>query len=131
MTTDQLGRGWTRTAVDTMTCEDGTALIVGVDWTDEQAAQAVSECVWQQQRALIPESVDMAQARLALLGAGLLSSVDDAIAAMPEPERSAAQIEWEFRATVRRDSSLVAYLSTAIGLTGEQVDALFVSACRM
>ena len=45
----------------------------------------------------VPAAVTMRQARLALLGANLLSSVDTAIDALPEPTKSAARIEWEYR----------------------------------
>ena len=79
----------------------------------------------------VPVSVSMAQARLALLGAGLLAQVDAAIAAMPGIDGEAARIEWEFRPSVRRDSPLVQGLSGVLGLTGEQLDALFVAAAAI
>ncbi len=74
----------------------------------------------------VPERVDMAQARLALFQAGLLSQVDAAIDAIPDPtQRETARIEWEYRTTVRRDSQLVAGLGASLGLTDEQIDDLF------
>lgn len=49
---------------------------------------------------VIPQSVTMRQARLALLGAGLLDDVNSAIAAIPDPvQRKAAEIEWEYAQT--------------------------------
>lgn len=68
--------------------------------------------------------VTMRQARLALHSAGLLSSVDAAIAALDEPARTAAQIEWEYGSVVERTSPLIAIL----GQTEEQIDALFEAA---
>ena len=54
----------------------------------------------------VPQSVTMRQARLALLGAGLLDDVDAALAAIPDAtQRRAAQIEWEYAATVERISA--------------------------
>lgn len=76
----------------------------------------------------IPSSVSMRQARLALLGAGLLNSVNDALIAMPGPQKQASQIEWEYATEVVRDSALVARLSTALGLTEAQLDELFILA---
>lgn len=70
----------------------------------------------------------MRQARLALLNAGLLSSVDAAIDAMSEPSRSAARIEWEYSNELQRENALVLALAPALGLTSEQVDVLFISA---
>ena len=78
-----------------------------------------------------PTSVDMAQARLALLGAGLLTTVDQAIAAMTGPEGEAARIEWEFRPRVRRDSPLVVALASALSLDEAALDALFVTASAL
>lgn len=75
--------------------------------------------------------VDMCQARLALLGAGLLETVDAAIAAMPGADGAAARIQWEFLQTVRRDSQLVAQLAPLLGLSDEQLDALFTAAAGL
>jgi len=73
----------------------------------------------------------MRQARLALLNAGLLSSVDAAIDAMSEPSRSAARIEWEYSNELQRENALVLALAPALGLTSEQVDALFIAASTL
>lgn len=81
--------------------------------------------------AAIPQRVSMRQARLALLGAGLLSTIDAAIASLPSPQKEAAQIEWEYSAYVERSNALIASLSTALGMTAEQMDALFVQAATL
>lgn len=73
----------------------------------------------------VPEVVTMRQARLALLGAGLLAQVNTAVANMPGTEGDAARIEWEYAQEVRRDSPLVAALSVALGLTDETLDNLY------
>lgn len=77
-------------------------------------------------------SVAMRQARLALLGAGLLGQVSSAIAAIPDAtQRAAAEIEWEYATEVRRDSPWVLQLSAALGLDAEQLDALFAHAATL
>ena len=81
--------------------------------------------------APVPLRVTMRQARLALHGAGKLAAVDAAIDAMPEPQKSAARIEWEYAAEVRRDNDFVAGLAPALGMTDAQVDALFVAAAAL
>lgn len=78
--------------------------------------------------AAAPEAVTMRQVRLALLAAGLLGQVDSALAALPSPQREAAQIEWEYAAEIRRDSPTMAMMGAALGLTDEEIDALFVDA---
>jgi hypothetical protein len=72
-----------------------------------------------------PSEVTMRQARLALLAAGKLDAVAIAIAALPSPQREAAQIEWDHSSTVARDSQVVALLGPALGLDEEALDALF------
>ncbi len=77
-------------------------------------------------------AVTMRQARLALLGAGLLDDVDAAIASIPDPvQRKAAQIEWEYATIVERNSALIQQLAPALGLTEAQMDELFATAARL
>jgi hypothetical protein len=71
--------------------------------------------------ATIPQSVTPKQARLALLGAGLYDSVNLAVKANP-----AHEIYWEYALEVKRDDALLIELSTALGITSEQLDDLFV-----
>lgn len=80
---------------------------------------------------VVPEAVTMRQARLALLGAGLLSSVDAAIDGLPSPMREAARIDWEYASEVRRDSPLIVQMGAPLGLDDAQIDALFVAAASL
>jgi len=77
--------------------------------------------------ARVPWVVEMAQARLALLSAGLLDTVESNLASMSQ----SAQIEWEYRTTVRRDNALVAAMKTQLGWTDEQLDNLFIAAAQL
>jgi hypothetical protein len=79
----------------------------------------------------VPAAVTMRQARLALFSAGLLSAVDTAIDALPEPQRTAARIEWDYSNELQRSNPLVAALTPALGLTDAQVDALFIAASAL
>ena len=77
-------------------------------------------------------SVTMRQARLALLGAGLLDDVDAAIAAITDPvQHKAAEIEWEYAQTVNRDSQFTMQLAEGLGLTEEQLNNLFTVASSL
>tara|TARA_R110000868_G_scaffold25246_2_gene98512 strand:- start:2383 stop:2745 length:363 start_codon:yes stop_codon:yes gene_type:complete len=75
----------------------------------------------------VPQRITMRQARLALLGAGLLAAVNVGITGMSQ----AAQIEWEYAATVERTNPLIAALASALALTPGQVDALFVAGAAL
>ena len=80
----------------------------------------------------VPATVTMRQARLALLGAGLLDDADAAIASIPdETTRRAAQIEWEFSNEVQRNNGVVAALGPLLGLTDAQIDDLFLTAAQL
>ena len=72
----------------------------------------------------VPTSISPAQARLALLGAGLLDRVEAAVAAGSR----ATQIAWEMATVIERSSPTVVALSAALGLTDAQLDALFTTA---
>lgn len=80
---------------------------------------------------VVPKSVTMRQARLALLGAGLLDDVEAAIAALPSPQKEAAKIEWEYSQEVQRHNSFVSVLAPMLGMTVEQTDALFIGAAQL
>ena len=81
---------------------------------------------------VVPQSVTMRQARLALLGIGLLDDVDAAIAAIPDPvQRKAAEIEWEYAQTVDRNSPFTQQMAAGLSLTAEQLDALFTQAAGL
>ena len=80
---------------------------------------------------VVPPSVTMRQARLALLGAGLLASVDAAIDSLPSPQKEAARIEWEYATEVQRSSGLVPMMGAALGLNDASLDALFIEAAAL
>lgn len=76
----------------------------------------------------IPQEVTMRQARLALLAIDKLDDVAALIAALPEPQKTAATIEWEYSNSVRRDNAFVQSLGPALGV---DLDGLFVSAAAL
>jgi len=86
--------------------------------TDAEKAEALTR--WRE-----TTTVSMRQARLALLEQGLLSVIDDSIALIPEPDKSKVSTEWEYASIVERNSTWVAVLQPALGLTDEQMDDLF------
>jgi hypothetical protein len=79
----------------------------------------------------IPQSITPRQARLALLGAGLLSQVESALQGLPEPDRTVALIEWEYATLIERGSAWIAGLGAALGLDAAQIDELFISAANL
>lgn len=76
-------------------------------------------------------AVTMRQARLALLGAGMLSTVNSMLAGMAGAQGEAARIEWEYSQEVQRDRGFVQSLGTQLGMTEAQLDALFTAAAAI
>ncbi|MCB2052282.1 MAG: hypothetical protein KDE63_12720 [Novosphingobium sp.] len=108
--------------------ELASPVLVNGEWTQ---AWTVRDQTAQELAALVPQVVSMRQARLALLAAGSLAAVDAAIAALPSPQKEAAQIEWEYATEVQRDSALIASLAPALGMDDAAIDALFVAAAAI
>lgn len=78
-----------------------------------------------------PAAVTMRQARRALHAAGMLAAIELALDALPDPDRTAARIEWEYSSEVQRHNGFVAQLAPALGLTDAQLDGLFISAAAL
>ena len=80
---------------------------------------------------VVINTVTMRQARLALLQAGHLATVNAAITAMTGAAGDAARISWEFSNEVHRADPLITQLATALSLTDVQVDDLFTLAATL
>lgn len=66
-----------------------------------------------------------------LLAAGKLDAITAAIESLPEPAKAGAKIVWEYSTEVQRHNSLVSQLAPALGLSSEQIDALFNAAAAL
>lgn len=75
----------------------------------------------------VPDVVTMRQARLALHGAGLLPQVNT----MMEDADPAVSIEWEYAIEVRRDHPMIGAMGQGLGLSEDDIDALFVQAAAI
>ena len=79
----------------------------------------------------IPTEVTMRQARLALFQQGLLANVQTAIDGLSEPQKTVTQISWDYATAINRDDDLVIQLSAQLGLTSDDLDALFTLAATL
>lgn len=73
-------------------------------------------------------SITMRQARLALLNAGLLELVDNAIATGSD---EVLKVEWEYATEVRRDWSNLISMALTLEITEEQLDNMFIEASKL
>lgn len=108
-------------AIDLGEVIEGGVEKVGGVWKQKWTVRAMTP---EELKALVPQVVSMRQARLALLAAGHLTAADAAATSIG----GAAQIEWDYATEVRRDHPLIAGISTALGLSEEQIDDLFIAA---
>ena len=76
---------------------------------------------------IIPTTVSMRQARLALLQMGLLTTVTDAINSGTEEDK----ITWEFSTEIARNFPLVQNMKHPLGLSEQDLDNLFVLASTL
>lgn len=80
----------------------------------------------------VPQSVTPRQLRLALVGAGTdLATIDAGIAALPEPDKTAAQVSWEYSTEMHRSNPLLIALAPSLGFTETDLDNLFISAATL
>ncbi len=75
--------------------------------------------------ATMPKSVTARQCRLALLQIGLLDTVKDAI---ENGTDEALKIEWEYATKVSRNWNSLIELTTALGISKDELDDLFILA---
>jgi len=76
----------------------------------------------------VPQKISMRRARLILLDKGLLASIQSAIDSLPEPDKTAAQIEWDYSAEVWRNKQFVLSIAQGLGWSDEFLDNLFIDA---
>ena len=80
---------------------------------------------------IVPQEITMRQARLVLLEHDLLANVQVAINSLPEPNKTKAQIEWDYSSVLQRNNLFVTLLGTALGLTDVDIDNLFIEGSTM
>ena len=76
----------------------------------------------------VPYEVQLWRIRTVLKFMQLETQIESAIDAMPEPSKTAATYIWKFGTTVERASQTVLLLQSALQMTNEQVDDLFIQA---
>lgn len=115
---------------------DDAGKIVGVyaypcvDVAEEELPESDDEVVAFLNPPAITPPITKRQLRLTLVRSGIsISSVEDAIASMPEGlEKEEAQIEWADASTFNRDHPTLLLIAAALGLTEAQIDSMWAEA---
>lgn len=97
----------------------------GVKWVLEKEIEEI-------EREYMPKCVSQRQLRTQLVLNGFdLNSVQLAINELTEPDKSVAQIAWDYAITFERDSPLLVCLASNLGLTQNEVDEIFLNASKL
>ena len=76
----------------------------------------------------VPEEVQLWRIRTVLKLMQLETSIEQTLETLPEPSKTAANYIWNYGTTVERTSQTVLLLQSALQMTSEQVDDLFIQA---
>lgn len=95
---------------------------------DEVAQRAKDLADAEAARNAVPQRIRRKFGRLALAQVGRLADVPAAIASIPEPHRTYAQLAWEDEEDWVRTNDFVLGLGAALGLTDAEIDDLFRAA---
>lgn len=78
--------------------------------------------------ARVPREIPNWRCKAVLTQMGLITQVEAIMAALPEPDRTIAQLAWHGDGKVARRGKTVLSLAHVLGLSDDQVDAMFVAA---
>lgn len=79
----------------------------------------------------VPTEVPLWAFRAVLTVQGIAPQVDGLIAALPEPQKTVAQVQWEFGNYIVRSHPLIVALGAQIGMTAAQIDDVFRQAAAL
>jgi hypothetical protein len=113
------------------TIEEVEAQIVGLSEEQKQMLRNDFAGIPNIQVSPVP-SVTPRQMRIALVMYGIpLSTIDNMIDSLPEPNRSVARITWEYSIEFQRNNQLLMTMAPMLGLTSAQIDQLFTIASSL
>lgn len=96
---------------------------VEMRWTRNAAGE------WSPPSPTVPDAVEPMQGLLAIAAFGMAAAYEDWV---DSPDRTFSERAFINRArTWRRDAPILQYAATALGLTSEQLDALFIKAATL
>lgn len=97
----------------------------GVTWTEYEWTKHLSVFSTAPIRQSKPD-VSSRQIRLALIRKGLnLETINTAIDAMPEPQKTLARVEWEYASVFERSNVLVGTVALLLGWSDSELDSLW------
>lgn len=89
------------------------------------------EQTWKIEQNPIPNEVPLWAFRAILTIQGLASSVESLINTLPEPQKTVANVQWQYGNFIVRNHPLIDSLGTDLRLTKEQIDNVFKEASKL
>lgn len=75
----------------------------------------------------VPASITARQLRLVLLEKGVdINKIDKIINALPEEQKTVAQISWEYAHIFERNNPMLLQVAEAIGITEKELNDIFI-----
>ena len=75
-----------------------------------------------------PSEVALWKLRFILSQMQLADSITDAMNQLPEPQKTASNYIWNYGNSIDRQSSTISFIQTALGLTDNQVNNIYIQA---
>lgn len=108
--------------------EEGLPVQIGGIWTQVWNVRSLTT---EELKSRVPQSITKRQARQELIEAGLIGAVESAINAISDATQKALMLSWWNDSQVYElDRPELAAMAASIGLTEDQVDALFINASK-
>lgn len=79
----------------------------------------------------VPQTITLWSFRAMLTVLGLVNAAESLMNSLPEPEKTVANIQWNYGNFIDRDHPLINTLGTQLGLTTEQIDNIFIEAAKL
>lgn len=96
----------------------------GIEWIEG----ATPEEIAQANKPIVPESISQMKLRKQLILSGIsISSIDNLIQSLPQPDRDIIYTMWEYAVVFDRVNPELNAMAQMLGITQEQLDNIFIN----
>jgi len=96
----------------------------GAEWIEGATPQEIAEL----NKPKVPESISQMKLRKQLIISGIyISSIDDLIQSLPQPNRDLIYTMWEYAVVFDRNNPELNAMAQMLQITSEQLDEIFIN----
>lgn len=107
----------------------------GLEWQDQTQTKPTEGEVAAQmllpEPVVVPQEAAMWALKELCLVRGHAADIEAALNSLPDPPRTIARNRWENKATISRNSPIIAQMQQILGWTNAYVDELFVESAKL